>query len=260
MSRMLGCTAMLIALVAGPAMSDTEDRRDWGIDVGARWFKHSASGVPNELGYNDVFSRWEQLASGRVAGASVTMYRPLEPLYFNMNFGVDAFIRYRNRFFLRLGYDYSDPMGIGGTGRIEYVDSRRGYPVAFEEEKAFSYTSHQINTFLGVLVSLGTDDAEAYMGFSPMAPTWVSYREQYVAIADSATLDATYDRTFSGFFGSCRALLGMQVSVGDRVKVGSELVFAFLNYMKLSSGDIKDHSFRFPNMLWSFTVRYSLVR
>jgi hypothetical protein len=124
----------------------------------------------------------------------------------------------------------------------------------YEEEKSVSYTSHQITTFLGAAIPVG-DDAEIYMGFSPMAPTWVTYTEKYTKKANGQTTD-NYDRTWHGFFGNCRALLGMQITAGDRLKIGTEMVFAFLNYMKLTSGDLEDSSFRFPSMMWNVTLRY----
>ena len=66
------------------------------------------------------------------------------------------------------------------------------------------------------------------------------------------------DKSFSGFFGSCRALVGIQSPISERFRLGSEAVFTFLNYMMLESGDLSDNSFQFPNMKWNFTVRYSL--
>ena len=60
------------------------------------------------------------------------------------------------------------------------------------------------------------------------------------------------------YAGSCRALVGAQVHVGERLRLGSEAVFSFLNYMKLESGSIEDHSFQFPQMKWDFVLRYGL--
>ena len=67
-----------------------------------------------------------------------------------------------------------------------------------------------------------------------------------------------YTKTFKGFFGSCRSLIGIQIPITENLKLGSEAVFSFLNYMELKSGTLKDYSFRFPMMKWNFTVRYRI--
>jgi hypothetical protein len=95
------------------------------------------------------------------------------------------------------------------------------------------------------------------MGFAPMAPTWVTYREKYTMKTNGQPTES-YDRTYHGFYGNCRALFGMQVLAWDRIKIGTEVVFAFLNYMKLTSGTLSDSSFRFPTMMWNITLRYQL--
>ena len=66
------------------------------------------------------------------------------------------------------------------------------------------------------------------------------------------------DRDWHGFFGSCSALVGLQVRVAGRFELGSEAVFAFLNYMQLASGSLTGSSFRFPFMKWNVTARYEL--
>jgi hypothetical protein len=169
--------------------------------------------------------------------------------------GIDIFIKYRKYLLLKIGYDYSNPFGIGGKGQITYREISSGN-LTFEN-KEFSYTSHQINFFIGPVIPVNEGVAEIYMGFSPMAPTWVTYKEEYSKIENGDSV-REYDTTFSGFFGSCRALIGIQVEVSENLMLGSEAVFTFLSYMKLKSGDIEDSSFRFPRMKWNITLRYAL--
>ncbi len=240
-------------LISIPINSLAIDREDWNLDVGFHFFKHSASGIPNELNYNPVFHRWE-MKQQNLSSDALLEYSPLEPLYFNMNFGMDFFVRYRNFLLVKVGYDYSNPFGIGGKGEISYIES--GHTLG--ECKEFSYTSHQITTFIGPIMPIGSDWGEIYLGFSPMAPTWVEYKEKFNRKFDGEAYN-DYEKTFTGFFGSCRGLIGMQVKVGEKISLGSEVVFAFLNYMQLESDDgIKDNSFQFPEMLWSVTFRYNL--
>ena len=47
---------------------------------------------------------------------TVSDYQALKPLYFNFSFGADVFVRWRKYLMLKLGYDYSNPAGIGGNG------------------------------------------------------------------------------------------------------------------------------------------------
>ena len=231
-----------------------QSRSKWQIDFGVRGFKYSVENGPGEIGFNPVFSRWESI-NQRDKEFQVSDYQPLEPLYFNMNFGVDLFIRYQKHLLIKVGYDYSNPFGIGGAGSIRYQQLPAGIVTA--ESKEFSYTSHQLNYFIGPLVRVNDTGAEIYMGFSPMAPTRVVYTEKFHKTENGAQVES-YDKTFKGLFGSCRALWGLQVPVGKKWKIGSEVVFAFLNYMKLESGELADHSFRFPAMKWNFTVRYAI--
>lgn len=255
MDRHVRAVVMAVAWASPAAVALAEEARSqWSVDVGVRWFKHSASGQPNEIGPDQVFDRWEDI-NQRPDVYAVSDYAPLEPLYFNMNFGVDAFLRYRRHLLVKIGYDYSNPFGIGGSGQIAYTDLRTG--AEHEESKEFSYTSHQLSTFFGPLVPVAGDKAEIYLGFSPMAPTWVRYHEEGRHVESGVEVES-YDRTYTGFFGSCRALVGIQVRVTERVKIGTEAVFAFLNYMKLKSGDLEDNSFRFPSMNWNVTARYEL--
>ncbi len=244
-------TMILAMALSSPAAAGPEQVQ---IDAGLRWFKHSAA-QPNELAGTQVFDRWEAL-NANSAGYEVTAYKPLEPLYFNMTFGADLLFRFRNNIMLKVGYDYSNPFGIGGHGRIAYTDLATGTDVV--EVKRFSYTSHQITTFVGPIVTVGEDDrADIYLGFSPMAPTFVTYKEHYHRSERGRTVDEI-DHTWNGFFGSCRALTGIQVRVNKRFMLGSEGVFAFLNYMPLESDGITNSSFRFPTMMWNVTARYQL--
>lgn len=239
---------VLLSTFSEPALAAADD---WKIAVGASFFKWSA-GKPNELGYNAVSDRWERTAQDP-AQYSVSDYKALEPLYFNMSLGVDAFIRYKRYLLIELAYDYSNPLGIGGQGHIAYTDKTSG--IVTTETKKFSFTSHQLSYYIGPILPIA--GAEVYLGFTPMGPTWVSYREKY-AMTQNGTSVRAYDMRWHGFFGNCRALLGIQVPVSDRFKIGSEATFVFMNYITLTSGNIEDHSFAFPFMRWTVTARYEV--
>jgi hypothetical protein len=226
----------------------------WNVDLGARWFKYSTDWKPNEIQFNAVFDRWERINQNFI-DYSVSEYEVLQSLYFNMNFGVDLFIRYKKYLLIKIGYDYSNSLGIGGEGNISYTDKSTGKE--FTERKEFGYTSHQINYFIGPLVPIGESGSEIYLGFCIMPPTWVTYKEKYSKTEDGEVV-VNYDKTFTGFFGSCRALVGIQIPVSEKLKLGSEAVFTFVNYMKLESDNLTDYSFRFPNMKWNITIRYAL--
>ena len=249
MSHSLKFLIFLLFTVTQVAFAKT-----WQAELGVRGFKYSASGIPNEIGYNPVFARWEKI-SQQPDDYEIQSYSPLEPLYFNFNLGVDVLLRYRQYLMVKVGYDYSNPFGIGGTGRISYTEIETGRVV--EEEKEYGYTSHQINYFIGPILPVGENIGDIYLGFSMMPPTWVSYREKFKRTVDGVVV-RDYDMEFEGFFGSCRALVGSQIRVGERLCLGSEVVFSFLNYMKLKSGEIGDHSFQFPDMKWDFVLRYGL--
>ncbi len=252
MKKLISSVLLIIALIYSHRLP-AEEGSDWQLDAGFRFFKYSA-GTPNEIDYNPVFRRWESINQNR-SQYTVISYQPLEPLSFNMNFGIDLFIGYRKYLLIKLGYDYSNPLGIGGKGAIEYIDLSGGN--RYGEEKEFSYTSHQISYFIGPMVPIN-NRAEIYLGFSVMSPTWVFYREKYKMSENGAVIEA-YDRNFKGMFGSCRSLMGIQVAAGERIKLGSEAVFTFLNYMHLKSGSIDDYSFRFPRMKWNIVIRYKIL-
>jgi hypothetical protein len=140
MTRLLSfLMAGAVALLA--AASAQADAQDWSVDVGVRWFKLSSEGGPNELSFNPVFDRWEAIERDR-STYSVSGYTALKPLYFNMSFGADLMVRFKKYLLLRLSYDYTDPLGIGGWGRIAYDETSTGDHVV--EKKSFSYTSHQM--------------------------------------------------------------------------------------------------------------------
>jgi opacity protein-like surface antigen len=246
--------AILLLWLARPAAAEPSSvigriLRDLRVDAGAHWFKLAAD-KPAELGPTAVFDRWESINAS--PNYVVHDYTALKPLYFNMVFGVDVLIRYRRYLMLKLGYDISYPFGIGGYGHIDYFDRATGVEV--HESKSFSFTSHQLTTFIGPIVTVD-DRADIYIAFSPMAPTWVRYHEKYERIENGVVLTSTNEH-YRGFFGNCRALIGMQVRVTDHLKLGSEAVFAFLNYMQLESSTHTDSTFRFPFMQWMFTARY----
>lgn len=232
-----------------------QQKSNWSIDAGIRGFKYSVNNQPNELNYNPVFTRWENI-NQNPTDFTISEYNSLKPLYFNFSFGADLFIRYKNFLLIKVGYDYSNPFGIGGTGDISYTETNTGNQI--KEEKEFSYISHQINYFIGPIVQVGENEAEIYMGLSMMSPTWVSYKEKYSKSVDGV-LVKDYDKTFKGFFGNCRTLFGIQVPVSDKLKVGSEAVFSFFNGFELQSGNIEDNGFKFPLMKWDFTLRYEIM-
>ncbi len=255
MNRLMHPGQLLAVLVVATTAraAPPQAQGDVNLDLGVHWFKLSA-GKPAELDTNAVFDRWENInASDQY---TVRDYEPLSPLFFNMVFGADALFRYRRHLMVKIGYDYTNPVGFGGEGRISYHDEAAGTEVT--EKKSFSYTSHQISTFLGPIVSLDEARADLYLGFSPMAPTWVYYQDHYQRTEDGRVVE---DRTRKahGFFGSCRALLGMQVRVSDQVKLGSEAVFTFLNNITLKSGEHTESSFQFPALQWDFVARYSVL-
>jgi hypothetical protein len=228
---------------------------NWNIDIGIRGFKYSVDNQPLELNYNPVFSRWEGINQNPEIYV-VSEYNRLEPLFFNFSFGTDLFIRYKKFLLIKIGYDYSNPFGIGGKGDITYTDKSTGEII--QETKEFSYTSHQVNYFIGPVLPVGENNAEVYLGFSPMSPTWVNYKEKY-AKSINGTIVQKYNKRFKGFFGNCRALIGMQVPVSDKIKLGSEMVFSFFNGLELESGKIKDNGFKYPLMKWDFTLRYTIM-
>lgn len=225
---------------------------DWRIGIGICFFKFSSERSPNEISYNKVFNRWERINQDKDK-YEVSSYIPLTPLYFNMDFGIDFFVRYQEKVLLKVTYSLSDPIGIGGKGQIAYTDKSNGKK--YVENKEFSYTSKQLAMYVGPIIPVNNKESEIYMAFSPMPPVWVKYRESYSKTEDGNAVE-DYNKTFKGAFGNCRALFGMQTRASNDMYLGSEATFSFLNYMKLKSEDgIEDNSFQFPNMKWNFTIR-----
>jgi len=235
--------------------SYAQSESNWVIDFGIRGFKYSADSKPNEIQYNSVFSRWEKINQNKAA-YNIIEYESLKPLYFNINLGIDLFIRYKKYFLLKLGYDYSNPFGIGGNGNIKYRDVLSGMEI--RENKEFNYTSHQINLFFGPIITIPGNGSEIYLAFSPMPPTWINYKEKYFKLENGEVIE-NYNKRFTGFFGNCRALIGIQVPITEKLKIGSEAVFAFSTSIEIKSGDIYDNSFQFPRMKWNFTLRYEIM-
>lgn len=90
------------------------------------------------------------------------------------------------------------------------------------------------------------------MGFSMMSPTLVSYKEQYKK-TESGITNQEYDKNFTGFFGNCRSLIAMQVPLSARLLFGSEIIIAYFNGIGLTSEDLIDEGFVFPDMQWNFS-------
>ncbi|MFC1585972.1 hypothetical protein ACFL5V_10530 [Fibrobacterota bacterium] len=156
---------------------------------------------------------------------------------------------------IKIGYCYTNTFGVGGAGDITYRDNSTGLQIT--ESKQMSYSSHQINYFLGPLLPVNEKGTELFMGFSMMSPTFVSLNERYQKTEAGATV-REYDKNFSGFFGNCRSVMGIQVPVGERLRLGSELVFAYFNGIELESGSLKDEGFAFPEYQWHFSLRYKV--
>jgi len=224
----------------------------WSYDIGFSFFKSSIRNQPDELIYNPVFTKWESINQQKDK-FQVSEYTALDPYPFNLSVGVDALIRYKKNFMIKIGYCYSNTLGIGGRGNISYVDLSNGMSIS--DSKVISFTSHQINYFIGPTVPLDDVGSEVYMGFSPMSLTFVSYTEEFTRKENGAIV-RDYNKTFNGFFGNCRTVIGMQVPLTERWKFGSELVFAYFNGVEVKSGDLVDEGFRFHDMQWNFTFRY----
>ena len=88
-----------------------------------------------------------------------------------------------------------------------------------------------------------------------MSPTFISYREQYKR-TESGIVVRDYSKKFTGFFGNCRTVIGIQVPLSDKFKIGTEMIYAYFNGIQLKSGDVTDEGFKFPDMQWHFTFRY----
>lgn len=226
----------------------------WTYDTGILFFKSSLKNQPDELLYNPVFEKWESV-NQNAGSYTVNEYNALEPYSFNLTLGFDGLFRYKKYLMLKIGYYYTNTLGIGGKGNIAYVKNSDGNLIT--EEKEMSYSSHQLTYFVGPLIPIGENGSEVFMGFSMMSPTYVSYNEKYKRTEAGITV-LDYDKTFKGFFGNCRTLIGMQVPISERWRFGSEIVFAYFNGIELKSENIVDEGFVFPDMQWNFTFRYKI--
>lgn len=231
-----------------------QDDSNWTYDLGISFFKSSLRNQPDELLYNPVFEKWESI-SHNTEDFTVNEYKALDPYSFNLSAGIDGLFRYRKYLMVKVGYNYTNTLGIGGKGNIAYANNVDGSTIS--EEKEMSYSSHQLTYFVGPLIPIGENGCEVFMGFSMMSPTFVSYNEKYKQTVSGITI-REYDKKFTGFFGNCRSLIGMQVPLSDKWKFGSEAIFAYFNGIELKSGDIADEGFVFPDMQWNFTFRYEI--
>lgn len=231
-----------------------QETSNWTYDFGVLFFKSSLKNQPDEILYNPVFEKWESINQNSES-YSVSEYNALEPYAFNLTVGLDGLFRYKKYLMLKIGYYYTNTLGIGGKGNIAYTNNSDGFLIT--EDKEMSYSSHQLTYFIGPLIPIGENGAEIFMGFSMMSPTYVSYKEKFKRSESGITVQE-YDKKFTGFFGNCRSLFGMQVPLSDRWKFGSEIVFAYFNGMEIKSGDIADEGFVFPDMQWNFTFRYEI--
>jgi len=233
---------------------NAQEASNWTYDLGLSFFKTSVRNQPNELLFNPVFEKWESI-NHQTANYSVADYKALDPYSFNLSIGIDGLFRYKKYFMLKVGYCYTNTLGIGGKGNITYTDISNNQEIS--ESKEMSYSSHQFNYFMGPLILIGDDGAEIFMGFSMMSPTFVSYKEQYER-TEAGLVVQDYDKKFTGFFGNCRSVIGIQVPLSGRLKFGSEMVYSYFNGIELKSGDITDEGFKFPDMQWNFTFRYKI--
>ncbi len=127
---------------------------------------------------------------------SIVEYIPLEPYAFNLTVGVDGLFRYKKYLMIKLGYYYTNTLGIGGKGNITYVDNSNNIEIS--EDKEIAYSSHQLTYFVGPLIPIGDKGAEIFMGFSIMSPTFVSYQEQYTRTESDVVVNE-YKKKFTGF-------------------------------------------------------------
>jgi hypothetical protein len=234
--------------------SYTQDDSNWSYDLGISFFKTSLRNQPDELLYNPVFEKWEFI-NNQTETYSVSEYEALAPYQFNLSAGFDFLFRYKRYLMIKIGYCYTNTLGIGGSGNITYTDHSSDLEIS--ESKEMSYSSHQINYFIGPILPVGDKGAEIFMGFSIMSPTYVSYSEKYER-SEAGSVVREYDEKFTGFFGNCRSVIGIQVPVSERVRLGSEMVYSYFNGLEIRSGEIADQGFNFPDMQWNFTFRYNI--
>jgi hypothetical protein len=232
----------------------SQEESNWKSDIGFSFFKSSVNNQPDELLYNPVFAKWENI-NQQPDLYFVGDYKPLKPYPFNACFGFDYFIKYKKYLMIKLGICYSNNLGIGGDGNISYTDKTSN--ITYTEKKETGLSSFQINYFIGPCIPIGDNGPEIFMGFSMMSPTWATYKEKYTKTLSSSVI-IDYDKTFKGFFGNCRSMIGIQVPISERFKFGTEMVFAYFNGIELKSGSLSDQGFKFPQMQWIFTCRYKI--
>lgn len=232
----------------------SQEQNKWSYDLGFSFFKSSISNQPDELLFNPVFEKWEQINHNATA-YTISEYKALDPYSFTLNMGFEALFRYKKHLMIKVGYVYTNTLGIGGKGNITYSDINTNMIIC--EEKEMQFSAHQLNYFIGPLIPIGDKGSEVYMGFSMMSPTFVTHKEKYSQSINSELL-SEYNKTFNGFFGNCRSVIGMQIPLSEKWRFGSELVFAYFNGMEVASGDLVDEGFVFPNMQWNFTFRYCI--
>lgn len=231
-----------------------QEESNWKYDVGVSLFKTSLNSQPDELLYNPVFTRWEKI-NQNTDQYTIGDYKRLDPYPFNLSAGFDCLFKYKKYFMIKLGYNYTNTLGIGGKGNISYLE--RTTNLNYSENKEMSYSSHQINYFVGPCIPISENGPEIFMGFSMMSPTWVVYNEKYSKIENGIkTVD--YNKKFTGFFGNCRSMIGMQVPLTDKLRIGTDIIFSFFNGLELKNGSLKEQGFKFPLMQWHFTLRYKI--
>jgi len=245
----------VIAFVTVVYRTTAQEESNWSYDIGISFFKASVNQQPDELLYNPVFERWESIKNQPDIYSVSEYKKAFDPFPFNLSVGVDGLFRYKKYFMIKLGYCYTNTLGIGGKGNITYTTLETN--TVTSESKTISYTSHQFNYFIGPLLPINDKGAEIYMGFSMMSPTYVVDKEKYNKTEDGITI-RDYNKTFKGFFGNCRTVIGIQVPLSERFRFGSELVFAYFNGLEVKSGDLTDAGFKFPGMQWNFTFRYNI--
>jgi hypothetical protein len=248
------CLLPLVITLSWNAVIYAQEESKWTSDLGFSFFKSSINNQPDELLYNPVFARWENI-NQQPDLYTTEAYKPLKPYQFNLSVGFDYFIRYKKYLMIKLGICYTNNLGIGGDGNISYTEKASN--ISYHETKETGFSSFQVNYFVGPCIPVGDKGPEIFMGFSMMSPTWVTYKEKYTK-TQSSIIVVDYNKTFRGFFGNCRSLIGMQVPVSERFKLGTELVFAYFNGIRLESGSLSDQGFKFPAMQWNFTFRYTI--
>jgi hypothetical protein len=244
----------LVATLILTLNSHAQEESNWKSDLGFSFFKSSINNQPDELLFNPVFVRWENI-NQQSDLYTVKDYQPLKPYQFNASFGLDYFIKYKKYLMIKIGICYTNNLGIGGDGNISYTD--KATSIAYTEKKEQGFSSFQINYFIGPCIPISENGPEIFMGFSMMSPTWVSFKEKYSKSQNSNVI-VDYNKTFKGFFGNCRSMIGMQVPISEHFKLGTEIIFAYFNGIELKSGSLSDQGFKFPAMQWNFTCRYKI--